>query len=181
MDFAPVTFQDNQPFYDEFASRYHRHEQGFFILAPSGSGKTYYCTHQCERHWIDGDELWLKSGAHPDISWWVGDLDTINRVDQRSDVVTMEARRQGFWIMGASNYWLKPDAIVIPEWETHKSYIIDREQNHYDGGAKSDSYDQVLGHIEVIKKWHTEHGVPLFKSISEAVSALVDSTESLTH
>jgi hypothetical protein len=30
----------------------------------------------------------------------------------------------------------------------------------------------VLGHIEAIKKWHTEKGVPMFTSIEEAVHAL---------
>lgn len=172
MKFEPVTFQNNQKFYDDMAARYRKHESGLFIVAPSGSGKTYYCNHQSEPHWIDGDELWQKSGAHPDISWWLGDMDTINRVDQRSDVITMEAKRQGLWIMGASNYWLKPDAIVIPDWETHKNYILDREQNHYDGGAKSDSHAQVHEHITIIKKWHTDHGVPLFTSIDAATSAL---------
>jgi len=176
MNFPPVTFQDNQQFYNEFGTKYQRHNKGLFILAPSGAGKTHYCTNQAEPHWIDGDELWMSSGAHPaDIAWWTGGEDTINRVDQRSDVVTMEAKRQGFWIMGASNYWLRPDAIVIPDWETHTGYIKHREETNYDGGATSDALEQVKSHIEVIKKWHTDHGVPLFNSIEEAVSSLADS------
>lgn len=178
MNFPPVTFRDDQQFYDTLGTKYHRHSSGLFILAPSGAGKTYFCTHQNEPHWIDGDELWNASGAHPTgIAWWLGGIDTINRVDQRSDVVTMEAKRQGFWIMGASNFWLKPDAIVIPDWETHVQFIKHREENNYDGGAKSDALDQVKEHIKAIKKWHTEHDVPLFTSIEEAAKTVADSAQ----
>lgn len=175
MQFPPVTFRDDQTFYDELSKKYIAHEQGFFILAPSGAGKTYFCTHQASPDWIDGDELWQTSGAHPDLDWWTGGEAVINHVDQRSDVITMEAKLQGFWIMGASNFWLKPDAIVIPNWDTHLSYIKEREQHHYDGGAKSDALDQVKSHIEVIKKWHTDFGVPVFESIEDAVNTLVSS------
>lgn len=175
MNFPPVIFSDNQAFYDRFGEKYKKHQKGLFILAPSGTGKTYFCKNQTENHWIDGDELWMESGAHPAIDWWLGGEDVIHRVDQRSDVITMEAKLQGFWIMGASNYWLKPDAIVIPDWETHTRYIREREENNYDGGAKSDALEQVKSHIAEIEKWHTDHGVPLFTSIDEAVKTLVDS------
>lgn len=173
MQFPPVTFQDNQSFYDGIAAKYTRHPTGLFILAPSGSGKTYFCQNQPSTDWIDGDILWESSGAHPGIAWWTGGEEVIHRVDQRSDVITMEAKLQGFWIMGASNYWLKPDAIVIPDWETHVAYIKEREENHYDGGATSDALEQVKSHIAVIEKWHTDHGVPKFTSIDDAVNALV--------
>lgn len=179
MDFSPVTFKDNQAFYDHFATQYRKHDQGFFILAPSGAGKTYFCKNQTEPHWIDGDDLWIASGAHPDgVEWWLGGEAMIHRVDQRSDVITMEAVLQGFWIIGASNYWLKPDAVVIPDWDTHVGYIREREQNNYDGGAKSDALDQVKNHIAEIQKWHTDHGVPLFTSIEEAAKTLADSAQS---
>lgn len=177
MNFPPVTFQDNQAFYDTLGTKYLQHKTGLFILAPSGAGKTHFCKNQAEQHWIDGDYIWIESGAHPDTAWWLDGTDVINRVDQRSDVITMEAKRQGFWIMGASNYWLKPDAIVIPEWETHVSYIKTREEQHYDGGAKTDALDQVKEHIETIKKWHTDYGVPLFTSIEDAVSSLAGQAE----
>lgn len=172
MTLTPLVFSDGREFYEALAKKFIRHKKGLFILAPSGAGKTHYCSNQTEQHWIDGDELWIGAKAHPPTEWWTESLDIINQVDQRSDVITMEAKNLGFWIMGASNYWLRPDAVVIPDWETHKSYIEYREKNNYDGGAKSDALGQVKGHIEVIKKWHTDEGVPLFNSIDEAVSDL---------
>lgn len=172
MNITPVIFEENESFYTEFGKAYTKHKKGLFILAPSGSGKTYFCKNQTEQNWIDGDELWMAAKAHPDAAWWKEPIEVINRIDQRSDVVTVEAKQQGFWIMGASNYWLKPDAIVIPDWETHLRYIKNREGSSYDGGATSDDVTQVKTHIEFIRRWNTDFGVPLYKSIDEAVAAL---------
>ncbi len=172
MKIDPVIFTSGQSFYKGFGKKYVQHNNGLFILAPSGSGKTHFCKIQKEPHWIDGDEIWMSAGAHPDGAWWKEPLETLNRVDQRSDVITMEAMKLGFWIMGASCYWLEPSAIVIPEWETHKKYIKHRQQTSYDGGATEEDHQQVLGHIAFIKTWHTDHGVPMFDSIEKAVSFL---------
>ncbi len=174
MNISPVVFKDGKSFYGELSNKYVKHDRGFFILAPSGSGKTYFCKNQIENHWIDGDSLWMAAGAHPDGPWWKESMEVINRIDRRSDVITMEAKSQGFWIMGASNLWLQPDAIVIPDWETHKQYIIARENGNYDGGATSEDYSQVQGHIEIIKKWNTDFGVPMYSSVQEAVENLIN-------
>ncbi len=173
MNIPSVVFQEDESLYEKFCSRYIQHEKGLFILAPSGSGKTYYCKNQSEPHWIDGDELWIEAKAHPDTAWWKEPAEVIHRIDQRSDVITMEAKRFGLWIMGASNYWLKPDAIVIPDWETHVKYIKNREINGYDGGADSEDFSQVKVHIEAIKKWNTDFDVPLYTSVDEAVTMLI--------
>lgn len=172
MDIKAVTFVENDKFYEDFAKTYRTHNKGLFILAPSGSGKTHFCKGQEEPHWIDGDDLWYTAKAHPHGAWWEEDYSVIARIDARSDVITYEAKELGFWIMGASNQWLKPDAIVIPDWDTHVAQIKHREENNYDGGAKSDALDQVKGHIEIIEKWHTDYDVPKFNSIAEAVEFL---------
>jgi len=175
MTLNPIIFSDGNSYYQELGKKYIKHEFGLFILAPSGVGKTYYCQSQSENHWIDGDELWVGTNAQPDPSekWWTQGLDVINIIDQRSDVVTVDAKLEGFWIMGASNYWLKPDAIVIPDWDTHVKYIKTRQENNYDGGATLDALEQVKSHRESINKWNSEHGVPKFKSIDEAVNNLI--------
>ena len=175
MHIPPVSFTDNQDVYDNFLEKYKTHDKGFFILAPSGAGKSYFCKNQAQPDWIDGDELWIATKAHPEGAWWTEPLETIFRIDKRSDVITMEAKELGLWVMGASNNWLKPDAVVVPPWETHVGYIKAREENNYDGGATSDKLDQVKNHIADIKKWNTDHGVPLFESIDEAVAFLTRS------
>src|SRR3989344_2998776 len=159
---TPLIFQDGSFVYEKIAKKFISHKKGCFIMAPSGSGKTYFIDRQKEKHWMDGDSLWEATNAHPSGFWWLGD--NIEEIDQRSDVITMQAKRLGFWIIGASNNFLKPDAIVLPHWSTHKRYIKTREKENYDGGATSDRLGQVLGHRRWIRKW-VKQGVPCFKSV----------------
>jgi hypothetical protein len=174
MTLAPIRFVDGSEFYEKLSKKYVRHDYGLFILAPSGVGKTHFCNNQVKPHWIDGDELWIGAGAQPspEEEFWNQGIDVINTVDQRSDIVTNDAKLQGFWVMGASCYWLKPDAIVIPEWDTHVAQIKHREKNNYDGGVKSNQLEQVREHIKSIQRWNINFGVPEFKSVELAVSTL---------
>jgi hypothetical protein len=73
--------------------------------------------------------------------------------------------------MVSSNFWLRPDTVVIPEWETHKKYILEREEKNYDGGATSRDWSRLEKSRNWILRWEKE-GVPVFKSIEEAVKHL---------
>jgi len=168
----PLAFTDGSEIYKNLASACILHKTGYFILAPSGAGKTYFIDHQKEKHWVDGDSLWESTNAHPKGEWWL-DVGSIDEIDQRSDVITVQAKKLGFWIIGASNNWMEPDAIVIPPWKIHKQYILSREKDNYDGGATSDRLWQVQGHIKWIKHWAAK-GVPEFKSVEEAAEYLLD-------
>ena len=158
----------------EFSKGTVPHSRGFFILAPSGTGKTYFITHQVKKNWIDGDKLWVATGAHPDRAWWTEGLEVIKMVDAQSDAVTEEAKKRGFWIMGASNSYLVPDAVVLPPWEENVEYIRKREQGNYDGGLKTSQLEQLKSHREEIENMSKNKNVPIFKSIPEAVSFLED-------
>jgi len=168
---TPLIFSDGTQVYEELAQTYVKHDRGYFILAPSGAGKTHFVKAQSEMHWIDGDELWMKAHAHPDGPWWTESIDRITEIDQQSDVITIQAKKLGFWIVGASNAFLSPDAIVIPDWETHKQWIAHREKTNYDGGATSDRLEQVQGHRNWILTWE-EKGVPKFETMKEAADFL---------
>ena len=184
---TPLVFQDGTQFFNDVATQYVKHDYGLFILAPSGTGKTHYINQQQERDWIDGDELWVATNAHPNNAWWeAGDTaQSLREVDLMSDIMTHQATKQGFWVMGASNLWLRPDAVVLPDWEVHKSYIAHREQNNYDGGATTEKLQQVLDHRKRIEAHATstpeaQHildttkasPVPIFQTIAEAVEFL---------
>jgi hypothetical protein len=168
---TPLMFCDGTKLYEELAKKYVTHKVGYFIMAPSGAGKTHFVDRQTEPHWMDGDELWCKSRAQPAGAWWLEPIETTDEIDQRSDIVTIEAKKLGFWIIGASNYFLKPDAIVIPEWETHKEWIRAREQNNYDGGATSKDFEQVARHRDWILRWQ-QQGVPKFETVTTAAEFL---------
>lgn len=141
-------------------------------MTPSGAGKTYFCSRQHDQHWIDGDMVLIDSGAQPKNDWWNQGVPVIERVEQRCDVITQQCVDKGFWIMTSINSWLKPDAIVIPEWEVLIAQIASRQQNNYDGGLTSEQHGQLKKGIEIILKWNTEQNVPLYKSIDEATKAL---------
>lgn len=85
---GPSVFQQNKKVYQPFLAETLPHMKGFFILAPSGTGKTYFVNHQSQKHWIDGDALWNATGAHPNVEWWTMGLEVIEEVDARSDVIT---------------------------------------------------------------------------------------------
>lgn len=172
LDFkAPLMFVDGSSVWDQFLKDHIVHKKGYFIMAPSGVGKTYFLERQKEKHWVDGDTLWEKTNAHPKGEWWTWGGGVIETIDQRSDVVTIQAKMLGLWVIGASNAFMPPDAIVIPHWSTHKKYIAAREKGNYDGGATIDRLSQVLWHRNWIMKWRKK-GVPQFKSVQEATDFL---------
>jgi hypothetical protein len=164
----PLVFVDGIEIFNKFMEENIVHKTGFFVVAPSGAGKTHFVNNQKEHHWIDGDLLWTSTGAHPDEAWWTQGLEKIFEVDQRSDVITAAAKKLGLWIVGASHYWIIPDAIVIPDWEVHKKQIIYREENNYDGGATSKDFTQVLNHRSHLEKFAKEKNIPIFENM-EAV------------
>jgi hypothetical protein len=167
---TPLIFTDGTEFYNALAKKYKQHKVGYYILAPSGAGKTYFVNSQKEKHWLDGDLLWMGAKAHPDGAWWLEGIDTIQTIARRSDVITEQAKKLGFWVIGADKDTIVPDAIVLPPWEKHQELIRMREKGNYDGGATSADFDQVLGH----RKWIEEScgDVPRFESVVEATAYL---------
>ena len=168
---TPLMFADGAEVYQDLEKQYIRHDRGFFIMAPSGAGKTHFVKNQDKPHWLDGDLLWTLTKAHPSGAWWLDGVEAITAIDQRCDVVTAQAKKLGLWIVGASNAWLRPDAIVLPHWSTHKRYIALREHGDYDGGATTAELAGVLGHRRWISKW-SRQGVPKFNSVAEAAEYL---------
>ncbi len=167
-------FSSDKTPYDIFLQHTVPHRRGYFILAPSGTGKTYYIKNiQKDQHWIDGDVLWQSTGAHPDTEWWNQGLDVIKQVDARSDVITAQAKECGLWVMGASNNWLRPDAIVLPDWKTNVRYIKTREENNYDGGLTTAGLAQLKSHRRELRATARAKKVPVFSTVAEAAEYIL--------
>ncbi len=128
---TPVIFTDGTDFFDDLAEKYVRHNKGLFILAPSGSGKTYFVDRQTKKHWIDGDYLWPAANADLSSDEWSYDVAQVDGINAKSDVITNEAKKLGFWIIGSSNKFIIPDAIVLPPWDTHVEYVRKRQGDNY--------------------------------------------------
>lgn len=167
---GPSVFHKNDNIYKKFLNETRPHTKGFFILAPSGTGKTHFVNRQKEKNWIDGDVLWVATKAHPHTDWWTKGLEIIKEVDARSDVITQEAKRLGLWILGASNNWLIPDAVVLPPWNINVAYIKNRQEKNYDGGLTTDQLSQLESHRKEIKEMANNKKVLIFDSVDEATS-----------
>ncbi len=165
---TPLIFSDGTNVYNELKKEYISHDKGYFIYGPSGVGKTYFINHQKVKNWIDGDVLWEAAKAFPNGDWWNWSGEEIDTIERRADVITEQAKKQGFWIIGASCVNIIPDAIVIPDFETHLKYIKHRETYNYDGGIKSDDLDKIKRNREYFSRF-AKDGVPIFKSVDEAV------------
>ena len=170
---TPIVFSDGTYVFNKLKQDYISHKKGRFILAASGTGKSYYVSNQKAKHWIDGDYYWHITNADLLPEEWVHDMEVVMEVNNRSDVMTQQAIKQGLWIVGSSNNWLRPDAIVILDEETHRKYINKRENTEYDGGAKDEDFEAVKRHTEVIKRW-SDKGVPVFNSIELAATHFID-------
>lgn len=171
VDYIPVVFTDGSDIYAKLAHSYTKHGHGRFILAPSGSGKTHFVNGQKTKDWIDGDLLWAVTGADYSNDEWNQDLSEVMEINARCDVITQQAKKQGFWVIGSSNLYLQPDAIVIPDWETHVRYIATRENGLYDGGATTSDIEGLKVHIDwITTTW--KGTVPFFGSVEEAVNYL---------
>lgn len=169
---TPLIFSDGTKTYTKLAEEYKTHKKGFFIIAPSGAGKTYFINHQETKEWIDGDTLWMATNAHPKGEWWLKSLEEINDIERRSDVITTQAKRLGFWVIGVDCYSILPDAVVIPDLETHKQYLqIRTDDPNNDGGQTIDKLDGIMRARRYMESF-AEKGVPIFKSISEATEYL---------
>jgi len=169
---TPLMFTDGSVVYDELAKEFVRHDKGYFIIAPSGAGKTYFIEHQEVKNWIDGDTLWMATNAHPKGEWWAKSLEEINVIERRSDVITEQAKKYGFWIIGVDCYSILPDAVVIPDLETHKRYLqIRTDDPNNDGGQTIDKLDNVLRARKYFESF-AEKGVPIFGSVAEAADYL---------
>jgi hypothetical protein len=168
---APVIFTDGTATFSKLAETYRAHSKGYFILAPSGAGKTHFINSQKQHDWIDGDDLWQETFALPEGPWWLEPLERVMEIEARCDAITLEAKRLGFRVIGGSNTWLRPDAVAIPSWQTHRKYVVQREKNGYDGGATTEELEGLKRQRRWFARW-TKQGVPKFSSVQEAADYL---------
>lgn len=168
---TPLIFTDGTSVYQNLAKEYKIHKKGLFIYGPSGVGKTYFINNQKEKNWLDGDTLWSLTNAFPSEEWWNWEGEEIDKVERRADIITEQAKKLGFWIIGASSVNVIPDAIVIPDLETHLKYIKFREENNYDGGITSVDLTKIKRNRKYYARFK-KNSVPIFLSVEEAVNYL---------
>lgn len=168
---TPLVFTDGTNIYNELKKEYITHKKGYYIYGPSGVGKTYFIKKQTTKHWIDGDTLWSKTKAFPNDNWWTRPGNELDAIERRADVITDQAKKLGFWIIGASCVNIIPDAIIIPDFKTHLKYIKYREEHNYDGGITSENITKIKNFRKYVLRYKKQ-GVPVFKSVDAAAEYL---------
>lgn len=118
--------------------------------------------------------LWPAANVDKTPGDWNDSADSVLEINNKCDVITNKAKKLGFWVVGSSNNFLKSDAIVLPKWNTHKSYIAAREKTSYYEGATSNDLDGVKAHRAVIRKWR-KYGVPCYESVQDTAKYLAHS------
>lgn len=73
--------------------------------------------------------------------------------------------------MGFSNSYLKPNAIVMPPWETHKAYIRKRAYSKYNSVLREEDLSEVKAHRLWIEHWKAVK-VPRYEAIVLAAQIL---------
>ena len=99
------------------------------ILGPPGIGKTTFIRND-EKHiwksgqkldWIDQDDLLHELG----VDWH---FNSNNQHDfrlnyLRADYITEQSKQLGYWLISSLFWTYKADAIVIPPWSIHETYV----------------------------------------------------------
>ena len=125
------------------------------ILAPPGSGKSFFVEHQpSSSFWIDQDVFLSQIGW--DLGKGCYDQDKLLEADQ---ILTKE-KKQGRHIIGSIFWDYIPDAVVLLPLEIHQQYVSLRPDL---------SWNQVVNVREFLEAHITQHNIPRFSSIQEAV------------
>jgi hypothetical protein len=129
-------------------------QRGMLILAPPRSGKSYWIKRHLESGWKEGGDLYPKKFIHKKRT--INDLKELDKANN-------ELKAQGHKVI-TGDWWQLDnfDAIVLPPLDILQDRLKGEERPNHDP-AKAD---------ELIRKFNKPIGLPIFKSIDEAVEAL---------
>ena len=147
--------------YNSIDKKYKCHKKGYYILAPPGSGKSYYIRHLDgeKKDWLDADILCNACNT----CWHLNKKNPVElRLNYlRNEYIIEQSRALGYRILG-SLFWedIKPDAIVMPDYKDHKKLFQKRNDINLTFIKKIRS---------LILKLAKKKKVKVFKTIPEAI------------
>ena len=152
-------FTDAEDVYKKYKNQYKCHDNGYVILAPPASGKTYFVRQQSmdKKNWIDQDDLF----EHLGVKWNDKYNTKLNYL--RADYISEQTKTLGYRIIGSLFWNYRPDAIVILPLELHRKYINMRQD--LDLGF-------VLNIRNLLINMAEKYNIPNFNNIKDAVEYL---------
>jgi GTPase SAR1 family protein len=157
---STFAFTSGKTVYDDLGKKFIKQKKAYVILGPPGVGKTTFVKKQKEKIWVDVDPLFSKLG----VKWH---QNAKNPVDMRlnylrADYMLEQTKALGFCVIGALFWEFVPDAIVIPDLDTHKRYLK---------GRKNLNIEVVCKIRNLLKKKAKDFKIPIFKSCEEAAAS----------
>jgi hypothetical protein len=129
-------------------------QRGRLILAPPGSGKSYWMKKHPESGWEEGDDLYPEKFLRRRRTW-----DDLKELDKTNN----ELKAKGHKVI-TGDWWQLDnfDAIVLPPLDLLRERLRGEERPGHDP-AEADG---------LIRRLNEPIGVPIFESIDEAVEAI---------
>ena len=157
-----LKFTDGKDVVDEFNSLYKKHKKGCVLLAPPGSGKSYFVNKQTDKDWIDSDIIMGKKSLNVQWNNKSGSIDE-KLGYMRADYMLEQCKMYGYKIMGSLFWEYKADAMVILPIKQHRLYIEKRK----------DLNNNSLNKMRQLFKNHAKkNNIPIFNSIEKAIKYL---------
>lgn len=158
-------FSNGNKIYKKFDKDYTKHKRGYVIIAPPGSGKSYFVRNQSKdrkKDFIDGDILLSQLG----VNWKLGkfpDPDFILSY-KRADLMLEQSRQYGYRILTSTFFEFNGDALVLPKIKDHKKLVEKR---------KDLSWKFVL-QMRKRFEWFAKkyYKTPIFETFNEAIEYL---------
>ena len=133
--------------------------RGAIILAPPGSGKSWYVQNQDIQEWIDQDKLitnlglvWSNKEENPDLFR--------KQYKHIEELTFWISYHFGFKIMGSLFWNAPPDAIVLLPLAKHHAFVLKRSDL---------KWERVLEIRSTLLNIASKHNVPVFDSLELAV------------
>jgi len=140
------------------------------ILAPSGSGKTYF--EKKNRDVIDGDDIIARTVGWPtEREWWKGPNNSTIQARNEDEILKYSARHRDMIIVfnGQFSDYGAIDAFVIIDEARHFLNIEDRIRKDPDTSQPAD-FDTVRKNRDEHASLAKQHKIPVFKDFEAAFS-----------
>lgn len=160
-----IMLSNGNKVYTKLDKEYTKHKNGYVIIAPPGSGKSYFVRNQKKgkkKEFIDGDILLKQLGA----DWKKTKFPNPDFVlaYKGIDLMLEQSRQYGYKILTSTFFEFNGDALVLPKIKDHKDYVAKRKDLNW----------KDVFHLRKKFEWFAKKyfEMPIFETFDEAIEYL---------